>query len=99
MRVYQLAAALCLLSQMAAAQAPPAGPNVPPGALLPPGDNRDVVMRVCSKCHAPDIVASQDLDAEGWKELVNQMASNGANGTDAEFDQIVAYLTKAFPPK
>jgi hypothetical protein len=42
-------------------------------------------------------VAHQNLDAQGWKDLVNQMANNGANGTDAEFDTISKYLTKAFP--
>jgi competence protein ComEA len=102
MRRISLAAACFLLSTLAAAgQTPP--PPTPaddvPGAKLPPGDGRDLMLRTCGKCHSPDIVADQDLDGEGWKELVNQMASNGAQGTDAEFDQITAYLTKAFPAK
>jgi mono/diheme cytochrome c family protein len=86
-----------LLSCMAAVAQTPAAPPDAPGAKLPPGDGRELVMRACSKCHVPDIVASQSLDGPGWKELVDQMASNGAQASDAEFDQIVAYLTKAFP--
>jgi len=38
-------------------------------------------------------------DAQGWKDLVNQMANNGANATDAEFDTIAKYLAASFPAK
>ena len=66
---------------------------------LPEGPGRDVAVRVCSQCHSPEIVAHQTLDAQGWKDLVNQMANNGANATDAEFDTISKYLAASFPPK
>ena len=66
---------------------------------LPAGQGRDVMVRVCSQCHSPEIAAQQNLDAQGWKDLVNQMANNGANATDAEFDTITKYLTATFPPK
>ncbi len=66
---------------------------------LPDGPGRDVMVRVCSQCHSPEIAAHQTLDAQGWKDLVNQMANNGANATDAEFDAIAKYLTTAFPQK
>ncbi len=67
--------------------------------LLPEGPGRDVTVRVCAQCHSPEIAAQQSLDAAGWKALVDQMANNGANGTDAEFDTITKYLTVAFPAK
>lgn len=66
---------------------------------LPPGPGRDVMVRVCSQCHSPEIAAHENLDAQGWKDLVNQMANNGANATDAEFDTITKYLTATFPAK
>ena len=66
---------------------------------LPAGQGRDVMVRVCSQCHSPEIAAQQNLDAQGWKDLVNQMANNGANATDTEFDTIAKYLTASFPPK
>ena len=94
MRRICFAAAAILLSTVAASAQKPE-----PGAKLPPGDGRDLVMKTCSKCHTPDIVAEQTLDAEGWKELVNQMAGNGAQGSDADFAQITDYLAKAFPAK
>lgn len=66
---------------------------------LPEGPGRDVTVRVCSQCHSPEIAAHQNLDAQGWKDLVNQMANNGANATDAEFDTIAKYLAASFPAK
>lgn len=66
---------------------------------FPQGPGRDVTLRVCSKCHDPELAADQQFDKAGWKDLVDQMASKGADATDAEFAQIVEYLVKAFPPK
>lgn len=68
-------------------------------ASLPAGAGRDVMVRVCSQCHSPEVAAQQSLDAAGWKALVDQMANNGAQATDAEFDTISKYLATAFPPK
>lgn len=66
---------------------------------FPQGPGRDVALRVCSKCHDPELAADQQNDKAGWKELVDQMASKGADATDAEFAQIVEYLATAFPAK
>jgi mono/diheme cytochrome c family protein len=65
---------------------------------LPPGPGRDLVVRTCAQCHAVEIVTQQHLGLDGWKKLVDLMASNGAVATDPEFDQITAYLANAFPP-
>ena len=94
MRHFLLAAAVILLSTVAASAQTPE-----PGARLPAGDGRDLVMKTCSKCHTPDIVADQTLDAAGWKELVDQMAGNGAQGSDDDFAHITDYLAKSFPAK
>jgi cytochrome c5 len=66
---------------------------------LPPGEGRDVMIRVCSQCHEAEKVVGQENDERGWKEVVDQMASNGAQATDEEFVTIVKYLAKAFPAK
>ncbi len=66
---------------------------------LPAGQGRDVMVKVCSQCHSPEIAAQQNLDAQGWKDLVNQMANNGAQASDADFDTISKYLTASFPAK
>lgn len=74
----------------AVAQAPPQSP-------LPAGPGRETVLRVCSGCHAPEIVAPQRLSPADWGRMVESMAGNGAQGTDAEFAEIKAYLAKSFP--
>ena len=64
---------------------------------LPPGPGRDLMIRVCSQCHSPEVVAGQQLDLAGWKSVVDQMAAKGAAATDEEFEEIVQYLATAFP--
>jgi mono/diheme cytochrome c family protein len=66
---------------------------------LPEGPGREVMVRVCAQCHSPEVAAQQSLDATGWKALVDQMANNGAQASDAEFDTIAKYLATSFPPK
>ena len=95
--------ALCVFSWGAAGQTPPVPGAAPSGtgpvAQLPPGEGREVTIRVCGKCHDAGTFANQDLDAEGWKQTVDEMASSGAEGSDADFAAVTAYLTKAFPPQ
>lgn len=66
---------------------------------LPAGEGRDVMIRICSQCHDPEWAADYPNDEPAWRATVEQMRKQGAQGTEAEFDQIVKYLTKAFPPK
>jgi len=81
---------------IAAAQARQAPSDEHP--TLPAGPGREVMIRVCSQCHEPENAAAQELDEKGWKSLVDDMASKGADATDAEFEEIVRYLVNAFPP-
>jgi mono/diheme cytochrome c family protein len=67
-------------------------------ALLPAGAGRDVEIRVCGQCHTPERPATQRHDVDGWNEIIDMMVQNGATASDEEFDTVVAYLAKAFPP-
>lgn len=67
------------------------------GNGLPDGPGRETLLRVCSGCHAPEVVAQQRHTEKDWHDLVELMAGNGAQGTDADFTQITAYLAKSFP--
>ena len=99
-RIFFAAAGFFLAALAAAAQTVP--PAAPPGmagaARLPPGEGRDATIRVCGKCHDAGIFANQALDAEGWKQTVDEMAKM-ADGTNDDFADITRYLTKAFPAK
>ena len=66
-------------------------------ALFPTGPGRETTLRVCSGCHSVSVIATQHLDAQEWNDLVQVMAGRGAVASDAEFDQIAAYLAKSFP--
>lgn len=78
----------------ALAQAPAAATGSNP---LPEGAGRDTMIRVCSTCHAPELAATERHDAKGWTEVVQLMATRGAMASDAEFNEIVGYLARAFP--
>jgi len=64
---------------------------------FPPGEGRELTMKVCSTCHTLDVVSVERFDLDGWKNTVDQMASMGADATEEQLDQIVQYLAKSFP--
>jgi competence protein ComEA len=97
MRVHLLVTVLIALAGVTGgAQTPPSPADQHPA--LPEGPGRELMIRVCSRCHAPELAADQQLDPAGWKAIVDQMAAKGAEATDAELDEIVRYLATAFPP-
>ncbi len=75
--------------------APQAAPAA--ASALPAGPGRDTTVRVCSACHAPEVVVQQRLTPDGWREVVETMANNGAVATEAELAEVTAYLSRSFP--
>jgi cytochrome c5 len=71
-----------------------AGPN---SAQLPDGPGKTTVQKICSGCHAPEIVLGHRDTKEGWEQIVSNMVEKGANGTDDEFNTIIDYLAAHFP--
>jgi putative heme-binding domain-containing protein len=69
---------------------------------LPEGKGRAEFQRVCSSCHSVSMATSQRMDQAQWTGVVNDMVSKGAQGTQQDFDNIVAYLAanygKGTPP-
>ncbi|MDB6085349.1 MAG: hypothetical protein JWN43_3230 [Gammaproteobacteria bacterium] len=47
---------------------------------------------VCGKCHNLQLVADTPRDLDAWQDTVQKMADRGAHGTDAQFDDVMAYL-------
>ena len=64
---------------------------------LPKGPGRDTMLRVCGACHSAENVAGMAKTREEWGALVGEMAADGAQATDEEFNQIVDYLAASFP--
>jgi quinoprotein glucose dehydrogenase len=73
------------------------GPGSAQASLFPPGPGRELMLSVCSGCHSPNLSAAYRMDAKGWNNLVQVMASRGAVASDEEFDEISAYLARSFP--
>lgn len=63
---------------------------------LPDGPGKALVERTCKKCHAIENITRVRLTPERWGEVIDDMISRGAEGTDEEFDQMVEYLAKNF---
>lgn len=61
-------------------------------ATMPPGESRELTVRVCAACHEPQRAASLRLTREGWQDVVTKMVGLGARATDAELAQITDYL-------
>lgn len=93
------AAAWLLAVSLAAASATPQEAKKDDHPTLPPGEGRELTIKVCSPCHQPEMVTDQALDEDGWKEVVDQMVANGATASGSELAQIVKYLARAFPAK
>lgn len=66
---------------------------------LPAGPGHDTFVRVCSACHAPDIVMDKRLDRAGWEETVQMMIGRGATASESETEEIIDYLAKAYPAR
>jgi len=84
---------------VAAAIAPLDSAGQPPPSLavmLPAGEGKALVERVCAGCHDPSLVMFTREDEEGWAVIVNDMAARGAKGTRQELDLITAYLATHF---
>jgi competence ComEA-like helix-hairpin-helix protein len=66
---------------------------------LPDGKGKAQFTRVCSQCHGVEIVIKQTNTPDGWADVVDDMVSRGAQGTDDDFDLVVKYLVAHFGPK
>jgi competence protein ComEA len=63
---------------------------------LPPGEGKPIVERMCSSCHALKVVTSKRASPEQWAQLIDQMVSRGAEGTEEEIETVTEYLSKNF---
>jgi competence ComEA-like helix-hairpin-helix protein len=65
---------------------------------LPDVGGKDVVVRVCTKCHGPGNIAKKRLNRDDWDDQVADMVERGAKGTPEELAAVVDYLTANFGP-
>lgn len=59
-------------------------------------DGKAATQRICTGCHGMDTVTATRYTKIGWQQVVDDMASRGAEASDQDIAEIVAYLTKTF---
>jgi competence ComEA-like helix-hairpin-helix protein len=57
---------------------------------------KTLVERICVSCHEMDTVTGERRTRIGWEQSVGEMVSRGADGSEQEMAEVVAYLTKNF---
>jgi len=82
------------LIAIAAAAQPPAADD--PSSSFPPGRGRDTMLRVCSGCHGIESAIAQYRSHEDWVKALEEMGNNGAQASDREWDDILAYIDHNF---
>jgi glucose dehydrogenase len=69
-----------------------------PGAPLPSGPEKAIVVRMCTKCHGTAVFSSSRMSRKAWQAEVAAMVEKGATGTDDEVQAVVEYLVRNFGP-
>ncbi len=59
----------------------------------------ETMVRVCSSCHAPDVVVGLQYDRAGWEAVVRSMRDRGAVASEEEVTRIIDFLTQNFGPE
>jgi competence protein ComEA len=75
--------------------------SAPAGAAqdpFPEATGKTALLKICGNCHSPQSVIQTLRTRQEWSDVVDQMARFGAEGSDQEFEQILAYLAKHFSP-
>ena len=86
--------AVAALAPLTSAQSDAARP--PAQSRFPAGPGRDALFKVCNNCHGPESVLGQLKTHDEWSKTLDEMANNGAEGSDEEWNQILAYLDKHY---
>ena len=68
----------------------------PSDSPLPDGPGKSALLKVCSDCHGPEAAVGQLKTREEWSKTLDEMAANGAQGTDEEWNAILEYLDRHF---
>jgi cytochrome c oxidase cbb3-type subunit 3 len=65
---------------------------------FPDGSGKDTTLRLCSGCHNADIVFQHRQGRDEWNAEIQKMIASGAQGTPAQFNEVLTYLASNFAP-
>ena len=63
---------------------------------LTQGPGRAVTERMCTSCHGVEQFTGMRMTKQRWAQTVDDMVARGAQGSDADINQVVQYLTDNF---
>jgi quinoprotein glucose dehydrogenase len=63
---------------------------------LPAGKGKDTLEKMCTPCHSLERVTNEKYSKRRWSNVVDDMVSRGAEGTDTEVSALVSYLVQNF---
>ena len=66
---------------------------------LPAGKGRETFQTICTACHDVETTTNLRNTRNGWMAVIRDMKSNGADGTEAQFTEVIDYLTLNFGKK
>ena len=66
---------------------------------LPAGKGRETFKTICTSCHDAETTTNLRNTRPGWIEVIATMKTNGADGTEAQFTEVLDYLTVNFGKK
>ena len=92
-----LIAATGTAASPSAGQVPSAATTTAPDRF-PETTGKAALLKVCSNCHTAESVVQSLRTRQEWTDVVDQMSRYGAEASEQEFDQILAYLVKHFSP-
>ncbi|HEY1215081.1 MAG TPA: hypothetical protein VGE93_15735, partial [Bryobacteraceae bacterium] len=64
--------------------------------ILPAGEGREDVISMCGKCHGVSTAVANRRSPDGWRDLIQDMRSRGAQGDDAKAARVRDYLSRYF---
>ena len=67
-----------------------------PGPALPDGEGKEVVAKMCTRCHGTTVFSRMRMSRIGWEDEVVSMIEKGATGTEDEIHIVVDYMVKHF---
>jgi competence protein ComEA len=96
--VFMSSIAFAAASPSPASQAPPSATAAVAQGTFPETDGKTALLKVCGDCHGAETVIQTLRTRQEWSDMIDQMARFGAQASDQEYDQILAYLAKHFSP-
>jgi quinoprotein glucose dehydrogenase len=81
-------------NQQATAVATP--PEMQGEPMLPPGAGREDVLSMCGQCHGVSTAIAVRRSPDGWRDLIQDMRSRGAQGDDTKAGRVRDYLSRYF---